>query len=91
MNENNNGGIWVFAEHRGGELHEVSLELLGKARELADQANKEVTAVLLGCNISSLSRTLINYGADSVLVADDARLVNYRLIPFSLIAEGKKV
>ena len=33
-------GIWVFAEQRGGELHEVGLELLGKARQLADEAEK---------------------------------------------------
>ena len=29
--------IWVFAEQRSGELHEVSLELLGKAKAMAAQ------------------------------------------------------
>jgi hypothetical protein len=28
--------IWVFMEQRGGVLHDVGLELLGKARELAE-------------------------------------------------------
>lgn len=85
---NEYGGIWVFAEQRSGDLHEVSLELLGKARELADQANKKVTAVLLGHNVKSLAQNLINYGADSVLLADEPRLENYRLLPYSLVIES---
>ena len=40
--------IWVFAEQRNGVLHGVSLELLGKARELAKQAGSSVGAILLG-------------------------------------------
>ena len=36
-------GIWVFAEQRNGRLNPVTLELLGKARELADILNEEVS------------------------------------------------
>lgn len=85
---NEHSGIWAFAEQRSGELHEVSLELLGKARELAEQAKKTVTAVLLGHNVKPLARNLINYGADSVLLADDPRLDTYRLLPYSLVIES---
>lgn len=88
MNKNDSGGIWVFGEQRTGELHEVSLELLGKARELADQANQEVTGVLLGHHIKSLAQDLIHYGADSVLLADEVHLENYRLLPYALALEG---
>ena len=80
-------GIWVFAEQRGGELHEVSLELLGKANELADQADCKVAAVLLGHDIISLAQNLINHGADIVLVADDSRLNHYRVLPYSYVLE----
>ena len=69
---------------RSGDLHDVGLELLGKAKELADQAKSTVTAVLLGHNVKALSQDLIRYGADSVLVADDSLLENYRLLPYSL-------
>jgi electron transfer flavoprotein alpha subunit len=86
MNEYN--GIWVFAEARDGILHEVNLELLGKARELADQTDTHVTAVLLGHHVKPLAQILINYGADSVLVADDPRLDTYRLLPYSLVIES---
>jgi electron transfer flavoprotein alpha subunit len=34
-------GVWVFAEQRDGKLTPVSLELLGKAQELAEQLNEE--------------------------------------------------
>ena len=80
-------GIWVFAEQRNGELHEVSLELLGKAKELADQAKSDITAVLLGHNIRFLAQTLINHGADSVLVADAPRLSYYQVISYTFVIE----
>lgn len=81
------GGVWVFAEQRSNELHDVSLELLGKARELADQAKQSVNAVLIGYNVKTHAQTLINYGADSVLIADADTLADYRLIPYSLVLE----
>jgi electron transfer flavoprotein alpha subunit len=84
---NNDNGIWVFAEQRSGDLHEVSLELLGKAREIAGQANSMVTAVLPGHNIRHLAQTLIDHGADSVLIADDPQLDTYRLLPYALALE----
>ena len=87
MNKTDYGGIWVFAEQRGGELHEVSLELLGKARELADQANQKVIGILLGHHVNPLAQNLIHYGADAVLLADDAHLDNYRLLPYALVLE----
>ncbi len=87
MSFNDSKGIWVFAEQRGGELHEVSLELLGKANELAEEAGCEVTAVLLGHNITSHTKTLVNHGAHVVLVADDPLLNHYRLVPYSYVIE----
>ena len=87
MSFNDYNGIWVFAEQRDNELHEVSLELLGKARELADQSAMRVTAILVGHHIKSLAQVLINHGAHSVLIADDPRLESYRLIPYSLVME----
>lgn len=82
-----NKGVWVFAEQRNGELHDVGLELLAKAKEIAQQANTHVTAVLMGDNISSLAQTLINYGADSVLVADDPALEYYQVLAYTFVME----
>ena len=88
MSIHEHNGIWVFAEERDGNFHEVNLELLGKARELADQTDAHVTAVLLGHHVKHLAQILINYGADSVLVANDPRLDTYRLLPYSLVLES---
>ena len=70
-------GIWVFAEQRYGQLKNVSLELLGKARELAEVIKVKVTAVVLGHKIDSLGKELIAYGADEVLIIDEEWLNDF--------------
>ncbi|MFA5112282.1 MAG: electron transfer flavoprotein subunit alpha, partial [Desulfobaccales bacterium] len=77
--------IWVFMEQRGGVLHDVGLELLGKARELAEASGGTVAAVLLGADVAQLSDRLIRHGADLVLVGDQAVLEPYRLLPYTAV------
>jgi electron transfer flavoprotein alpha subunit len=74
MNLNEHRGVWVFAEQNEGRLRAVSLELLGKARDLANRLSVGLTAVLLGENVEKLCADLIHYGADRVLWADSAKL-----------------
>ncbi len=71
-------GVWVFAEQRQGALGKVSLELLGKAQELAKTLNQEVSALLLGDNVAKLADELMAFGADRVFLAEDTDLENYR-------------
>ncbi|MBN2539374.1 MAG: electron transfer flavoprotein subunit alpha/FixB family protein, partial [Deltaproteobacteria bacterium] len=66
MDEERSRDVWVFAEQRDGALHDVSFELLGKARELADKIGSKVVAVLMGCHVLKLARVLVKYGADTV-------------------------
>lgn len=80
-------GIWVFAEQRGGRLAHVSLELLGKAQELAEQQSQEISAVLLGSKGSGLAHTLIQYGADNVYIADHKGLDHYRTVAYAKVLE----
>ena len=87
MDKKRSRDVWVFAEQRKGELHDVSLELLGKARELADKTGSKVAAVLMGYHVHKLAQTLVNHGADMVFVADDPRLENYRLLPYTHVFE----
>lgn len=63
-------GIWVFAEQRYGKLKTVSLELTVKAKKLADELQTNVTTVVFGHKINHLSKELIAYGADDVMVLD---------------------
>ncbi|MGE5588625.1 MAG: FAD-binding protein [Clostridia bacterium] len=87
-------GIWVFAEVRNGRVAAVSLELLGKARGLAEDLKAPVTSVLLGYGVEGLCQTLIAHGADRVILAQDPELQHYRTEPYaevltSLIAKHK--
>ncbi|WP_010293620.1 electron transfer flavoprotein subunit alpha/FixB family protein [Clostridium senegalense] len=70
-------GVWVFAEQRDGELQKVSLELLGKGREIADKLGVELTALLIGHNVEGMAKELTAYGADKVLLADKEELAHY--------------
>ncbi|MDD3832215.1 MAG: electron transfer flavoprotein subunit alpha/FixB family protein [Clostridia bacterium] len=69
--------ILVFCEQRDGEIANVSLELLGIATQLASTSNQEVCAMIGGYNISNLPKTLVEYGADIVYIADDKNLEHY--------------
>ena len=70
-------GVWVFAEQRDGALQKVSLELLGKGRDIADKLSEKLTAVLLGHQIEGLAKTLVAHGADEVITVDNILLKNY--------------
>ena len=75
--------VYVFAEQRDGKLQNVALELLGKARELADANQEKVVAMLLGKDIKPLAQTLIEHGADEVLVVDNDMLKDYMTEPYT--------
>ena len=64
-------GVAVFADCEQGILHPVTLELLGKAKELASVINHPVYAVMIGENTDNNAKKLLNYGADKVFVYDD--------------------
>lgn len=66
--------IWVVAETAGGTLRHVTLEMLGKARELALSTHSQVAAVLIGKFDHDLTRDLSSYGADRVLTLDNSNL-----------------
>ena len=80
MTEGEYRHVFVVIEHIDGQLLPVSLEMLGEARRLFDEFNvrysskEKVVAVLLGHNIQHLSKTLIEHGADSVVIVDRPEL-----------------
>ncbi|KNZ41622.1 FAD-binding protein [Acetobacterium bakii] len=71
-------GVWVFAEQREGQIMPVVIELLGEARKLAAEIGTEVSAVLCGENVDSMTDELFAFGADQVYFADHPELKNYR-------------
>ncbi len=70
--------IWVIAEQRDGELKKVTLEMLSKGQELADELGAELEAVLIGGDdVEDLADTLASYGAGKVYLARDESLATY--------------
>lgn len=76
-------GVFVFAQQVDGQVAGVAYELLGKARELACARNTQVTAILLGHQLSGLTDGLIAAGADRVLVLDKPELETYMTEPYA--------
>ncbi len=70
-------GIWIFIEHHDGLIRKVSLELLYRAKSIAEASGDSVTAVVLGRDISSVAETAGTYGPDKVIAVDDEKLGNY--------------
>lgn len=75
-------GVYVVAEHSFGHLADVTPELVGIGRDLADEQKENLTVLLLGSGIRHHARTLIEYGADRVVVCDDPRLRSWVIEPY---------
>jgi electron transfer flavoprotein alpha subunit len=82
---NRQGEVWVFAEQEDGALHDVALELCGKARELADRLGVKTGAALPGAGVGSLGKRLIAQGIDNVYVVDHPRLAHYQTLPYAKV------
>lgn len=76
-------GVMVFVEQRVGEIQKVSLELLGKGKELADSLNTDLTAVVVGHGMDALAQELVYFGADTVVKVDDEKLHHYMCEPYT--------
>jgi len=71
-------GVSVFIEQHRGTIKGVSLELVGKATELARDLGVEVTGIILGDQLGHVPDEVVAYGADRVIVAEHKELLDYR-------------
>ncbi len=76
-------GVWVVAELHDGTLADVTLELLGKGRDLADRLDEQLSLVLLGDGVSGLVEEAAKYGADRVYLAEAPELDPYTTGPYT--------
>ncbi len=80
-------GIAVFIEHFDGCIHPVSLELIGKAHDLAKKAPQPIIAMIAGEQISYLANQALEYGVNTVFAYDASELRHFRIEPFTAIFE----
>ncbi|HTY38395.1 MAG TPA: electron transfer flavoprotein subunit alpha/FixB family protein, partial [Bacteroidota bacterium] len=69
--------ILVVAEQRDNKFKKPAFEAVRAARNAADQTGSEVIALVIGGAVESIAPSLGGYGANKVLVAQDARLASY--------------
>ncbi len=79
--------ILVFAEVSGGRLHPVSIELIGKARELAAPLGWQVKTVLVGSGVAAFAEELRHYGVSEVAVYDSEELSYFRADAYASCVE----
>jgi electron transfer flavoprotein alpha subunit len=78
-------GVWVLVEQQNGRLLDISLEMLGHGQKVAHKLRQDLSAILLGENVGSLTDEVAAYGADKVYVADSIVLNTYRGEAYSLV------
>lgn len=83
MNFSEYKGVLVYIEQRTSVVQKVSVELLGKGRQIADQLGVPVIAALIGYEMDGLIQELIHEGADKVVVADDKMLEHFVTEPYT--------
>jgi len=80
-------GISVYVDHVEGEIHPVTLELIGSARELAAKINQPVYALFAGYGIKEKAEELLHYGVDEVFIYDYEKLKDFRIEPYTAAVE----
>ena len=76
-------GICVYADCTDGNIHRVTFELCGKARELAAVTGHPVYALVIGHQVGQCAETLLHYGVDKVFLYDHPQLADFRIEPYT--------
>lgn len=87
VNKDDWKGVAVFCETEQDAPAPVSLELLGKARELAGVISQPVFALVIGHNTRCTVQSLLCHGADRVYTYDAPRLAGFRVLPYAAAFE----
>lgn len=76
--------VWTLSETFRGKLNPVSFELLAWGRELADDLNVELVAIVPGSHLEKSDlQALIQHGADVVRVVEDEALKDFLVRPLA--------
>lgn len=76
-------GITVYAEHYDGVIHNVTKELISKARELSGVTGHPVYALIIGSDVSGMAKSLLRYGVDKVFCYDMPELEHFMIEPYT--------
>jgi electron transfer flavoprotein alpha subunit len=80
--------VWIVAEIKDGNIRNVSFELLGKARELAEELSQKSCVLLLGDDVKRFSEEFTKRGADKIYVVEHEALKDYYTGTYSSVITG---
>lgn len=83
LDKNEWRGICVYVDHAGTQIHRVTYELIGKAKELAKVTGHPVYALIIGKDAEASAHKLLRYGVDKVFVYEDEALEDFRIEPYT--------
>ena len=69
---------WIYIDHFKGEVQPGSWEALGLGKTFG-----AVSAIVFGQGVDAVVKAAFEYGADEVIVVDDAALADYRAEPYA--------
>lgn len=75
--------VLVFVEQRDGDIQKVSLELVSKGREIADNLGCQLKAAVLCKSLNTAPELLVQYGADEVIMVQNELLEPYSTEPYT--------
>jgi electron transfer flavoprotein alpha subunit len=75
--------VWVYIDQFKGAALQASWEALGAGKNLG-----EVTALVIGESVENIANQAFQFGADSVLVADDPIFSDFRAEPYADLLSG---
>lgn len=78
-------GVLIYIEQRGGVAKNVSWQLLGEGKKLADKLEVPLMAIVLGHDVAHLAQEAIYYGAEKAYISDAPELGTYRTRPYSRV------
>ena len=84
--------VLVVAEQEGGQVRDMTWELLGLAHKVAQEAGWDegaVKALVLGQNIEAAGQAVAGRGAAEAIVADSPALANYTVDGYAAVIEAQ--
>ncbi|MEH0020596.1 MAG: electron transfer flavoprotein subunit alpha/FixB family protein [Desulfobacter sp.] len=80
--------VMIVTEIWNDAFRKISLEALSEGRRLADELGSSLTAVVLGDAVEAHAKTLAEYGADTILMAQDPGLKTFRPCEYENVVAG---
>lgn len=81
-------GVWVFGDYRNYFQNRVTLQLIAKGRQLAQELATELSVLVLGDQVHQYAMEYVAHGANVVMVVDHPDLKEYQVETYTPLVAG---